>query len=91
MKNEILEEVWRIREQISAEGGHDVAKLAEMLRRKEAQYATGSRGCQLSAPQTRNHASRKTAAFRFKILNVLRSPPTHPELALRRTAAALVN
>lgn len=39
MKHEILEEVWRIRDQISAECGHDVAKLAEMLRRKETQFA----------------------------------------------------
>lgn len=39
MKHEVLEEVWRIRDEISAECGHDVAKLADLLRRKEAQYA----------------------------------------------------
>jgi len=38
MKNEILEEVWRVRDQISAECGHDVKKLAAMLRREEAKY-----------------------------------------------------
>jgi hypothetical protein len=38
MKHEILEEVWRIRDEISSECGHDVKKLAEMLRRKEGQY-----------------------------------------------------
>jgi hypothetical protein len=37
MKHEILEEVWRVRDEISAECGHDVKRLAEMLRRKEAQ------------------------------------------------------
>lgn len=39
MKHEVLEEVWRIRDEISTECGHDVAKLAELLRRHEAQYA----------------------------------------------------
>ena len=39
MKHEILEEVWRVREQISAECGHDPKKLAAMLRREEAKYA----------------------------------------------------
>jgi|GEM_PF-830521 hypothetical protein len=38
MKNEILEEVWRVRDQISAECGHDLKKLATMLRREEAKY-----------------------------------------------------
>lgn len=38
MKHEILEEVWRVREQISSECGHDVKKLAAMLRREEAKY-----------------------------------------------------
>ena len=40
MKHEILEEVWRVREEISAECGHDVKKLAAMLRREEAKYGT---------------------------------------------------
>ena len=39
MKHEILEEVWRVRDQISAECGHDPKKLAAMLRREEAKYA----------------------------------------------------
>ncbi|MGD1085694.1 MAG: hypothetical protein ABSA47_13235 [Verrucomicrobiota bacterium] len=39
MKNEILEEVWRAREQISAECGHDLKKLSAMLRREEVKYA----------------------------------------------------
>ena len=39
MKHELLEEVWRVREQISAECGHDLKKLGAMLRREEAQYA----------------------------------------------------
>ena len=39
MKHEILEEVWRVRDQISAESGHDVKKLGSMLRREESKYA----------------------------------------------------
>ena len=39
MKHEILEEVWRVRDQISAECGHDVQKLGAMLRREEPKYA----------------------------------------------------
>lgn len=38
MKHEILEEVWRVRDQISAECGHDLKKFAAMLRREEANY-----------------------------------------------------
>ena len=38
MKNEILEEVWRVRDKISADCGHDLKKLGDMLRREEAQY-----------------------------------------------------
>jgi hypothetical protein len=38
MKHEILEEVWRVRGQISAACGHDLKRLATMLRREEAQY-----------------------------------------------------
>lgn len=39
MKHEILEEVWRVRDEISAECGHDLKRLAEMLRRAETKYA----------------------------------------------------
>ena len=39
MKHEILEEVWRVRDEISAECGHDLKKLAAMLRRAESKYA----------------------------------------------------
>jgi hypothetical protein len=38
MKHELLEEVWRAREEISAECGHDLKKLAAMLRHQEAKY-----------------------------------------------------
>ena len=38
MKNDFLEEIWRVRKQISAECGHDLKKLAAMLRREEAKY-----------------------------------------------------
>ena len=39
MKHKILEEVWRARDQISAECGGDLSKLAAMLRREEVKYA----------------------------------------------------
>jgi hypothetical protein len=39
MKHEILEEVWRVRDQIAAECGYDVKKLGSMLRREESKYA----------------------------------------------------
>ena len=38
MKHEVLEEVWRVREEISAECGHNLKNLAAMLRREEANY-----------------------------------------------------
>ncbi len=38
MKNEILEEVWRVRDQIAAECGHDLKKLGAMLRLEEVKY-----------------------------------------------------
>lgn len=39
MKHEILEEIKRVRDQISAECGHDLTKLAAMLRREELKHA----------------------------------------------------
>jgi hypothetical protein len=38
MKHEILEDFWRVREQISAECGHDLKKLGAMLRSEEVKY-----------------------------------------------------
>jgi hypothetical protein len=38
MKNEILEEVWRVRDKISAECGHDVRRLFKRLKALEAQH-----------------------------------------------------
>jgi hypothetical protein len=38
MKNDFLEEIWRVRDQIAAECGHDLKKLAAMPRRGEAKY-----------------------------------------------------
>jgi len=38
MKNEILEEVWRIRDKISAECGHDVRRLFKRLKALEARH-----------------------------------------------------
>jgi hypothetical protein len=39
MKHEVLEEIWRVRDAISAECGHDVQKLGDLLRREEFKYA----------------------------------------------------
>jgi hypothetical protein len=39
MKHEILEEVWRARDKISAECGYDLKRLAARMRRIEAQHA----------------------------------------------------
>ena len=39
MRHEILEEVWRVRDKISAECGHDLKKLVARLKRIESQYA----------------------------------------------------
>lgn len=38
MKHEVLEDVWRIRDEIAGECGHDIKKLAAMLRREEVKY-----------------------------------------------------
>lgn len=39
MKHALLREVWRIRDEISAECGHDVRRLAALVRREEARNA----------------------------------------------------
>ena len=39
MKNELLEEVWRIRDKISAECGHDLERLAARMKKLEPEYA----------------------------------------------------
>ena len=38
MKHELLEEVWRVRDRIGVECGHDLKKLAALLRREESAY-----------------------------------------------------
>jgi hypothetical protein len=38
MKNEILEEVWQVRDEISAQSGHDVRRLFKRLKVLEAQH-----------------------------------------------------
>jgi len=38
MKHEVLEEVWRVRDKISAECGHDVHRLFKRLRALEAKH-----------------------------------------------------
>jgi len=53
MKHEILEEVWRVRDEISAECGHDLKKLAAMLRREEVKY--GARLARLPIRRAKPH------------------------------------
>jgi hypothetical protein len=57
MKHEILEEVWRVREQIAAECGHDLKKLGTMLRQEEAKY-----GDRLVRMRIQRRPLRKTTA-----------------------------
>ncbi len=54
MKHELLEEVWRAREEISAECGHDLKRLAAMLRREEIKY-----GDRLARLPVRRNGGRK--------------------------------
>jgi hypothetical protein len=46
MKHTLLEEVWRIRDQIGAECGHDIRRLAILVRREEAR----NRKCLVRVP-----------------------------------------
>jgi hypothetical protein len=50
----ILDEVWRVRDQISAECGHDVKKPGAMLRREEAKYDDRLRARQFAASPSAN-------------------------------------
>jgi len=59
MKNEILEEVWRVRGEIAAECGHDLKTLGSILRREEAKYGT-----RLARLPIRRKTIRKRAASR---------------------------
>jgi hypothetical protein len=36
MKDELLKEIWRIRDEIGAECGYDLKRLAAMIRREES-------------------------------------------------------
>ena len=38
MKHEILEQVWRVRDELSAEAGHDVKRLAQLVAREQAKH-----------------------------------------------------
>ena len=80
MKHDLLEEVWRVRDQISAECGHDLKKLAAMLRREEAKY--GDRLARL--PIRRKSAPTEEQTFGERLVQ----PPPHgvpskPASALR--------
>jgi len=60
MKNEIVEEVWRARDRLFAECGHDPKKFAEMLRREEAKY--GDRLARLPIRRKPKTTKRRQAA-----------------------------
>ena len=38
MKHEILEQVWRVRDELSAEAGHDVKRLAQLVAREQSRH-----------------------------------------------------
>ncbi len=80
MKHEILEEVWRVRDQISAECGHDVKKLGAMLRREESKYADRLARLPIrrrSAPGT------QTAGAGHRVQPHIHGAPAKPVIALR--------
>lgn len=35
MKNELLEEIWKVKDEIGKENGYDINKLAHLLRKKQ--------------------------------------------------------
>lgn len=39
MKHEILDQIWRVRDELSAEAGYDVKRLAQLVARKQARHA----------------------------------------------------
>jgi hypothetical protein len=39
MKNNLLEEIWKVRDQISTECGHDLKRLGALVRREEVKSA----------------------------------------------------
>jgi hypothetical protein len=60
MKNENpIEEVWRIRDELSAEYGYDVRRIFAALREEEKQY-----GDRLVQPPSRRTATEPAAALR---------------------------
>ena len=80
MKHEILEEVWRVRDQISAECGHDVKKLGAMLRREESKYADRLARLPIrrrSAPGT------QPASAGLRVQPHIHGAPAKPVIALR--------
>jgi len=80
MNHEILEEDWRVREQISAECGYDVEKLGSMLRREESKYA--DRLARL--PIRRGSApGRQPAIAGHRVQPHIHGAPTKPVIALR--------
>ena len=80
MKHEILEEVWRVRDQISAECGYDVKKLGSMLRREESKYA--DRLARLPI-RRRSAPGRQQTVADHRVHPASHRPPAKPVIALR--------
>ncbi len=60
MKHEILEEVWRVRDEISAECGHDLKKLAAVLAAKKQITATAWHGYRFDAGRKQKNVENRS-------------------------------
>lgn len=56
MKHEILEQVWRIRDELSAEAGHDVKRLAQLVAREQSRHTRKSRTTLARTPRKKPSA-----------------------------------
>jgi len=52
MKHEILEQIWRVRDELSAEAGHDVKQLARLVAREQTKH-TQKRAAPRRTPRNR--------------------------------------
>jgi hypothetical protein len=59
MKNDLLKEVWRVRDQIGAECGYDLKRLATLVRGEEA--SVGKRLVHAPKPTARGKRAAVTA------------------------------
>jgi hypothetical protein len=59
MKHEILEQIWRVRDELSAEADHDVKQLARLVAREQTKHAQKVAGS--GRTQRKQKAARKAA------------------------------